>query len=656
MAQRRPRKKIIPPPSPGKPEAPKKKKSAPPPNMVDARESDPEFFKDPLIGDRLGKCKIEKYIGEGKTSVVYRAHYEPLKRTVAVKVLQDKMAKLPAVLRVFQREGRAVAALDHENILKIYDVGEDKGKYFLVLELLRGKELRDLIDAAEENRLDLGEALDYTRQAARGLAAAHRKNLIHRDIKPQNLVVEPDGTLKIVDFGLAAEAEGAFAGGRLGTPHYMAPEQGRGELAEPASDVYALGITLFHMLVGHPPYSGAKSTDEIIERHLEGKRLEPEKLRKGLPGSVCELIRRMTRASTKQRPSAQEVAEAIDKLLKGGGGSQVRSRAGAGARRRVAASAPKNNTPVFAGIGALLVIAFLAFVRMGGDDPEDEPAGPVADAGQPPIEDRPEEKNPEPETKELVLGADEALNQLLKDAQHEERTGNFREAIVLYQRVVDKTKDDPESAYHKQAKVALASVKKALRAELGGTRAKRITLRGSEKAGEEFDERLPEFRKMLVNFRVDDVTKELEALIARTRKETPERRRIEAMVDRVRYLRDLIGIAEGRAAGMSAADAKWESFDRTAEPGFLVMTVDQDGIKLRNPSTGLEQTRPWGQVPAEAAIALLDSLKSPSSGIDSMRIGYYCLLRGDPRADLYFQMAADMDPGLRKEIRALKEQ
>jgi len=181
--------------------------------LVNALESNPKLFKDPLIGTTLGKCKIEKLIGEGKTSVVYRAHYKPLKRTVAVKVLHDHMAKEPSVLRVFQREGRAVAALDHENILKIYDVGEDQGKYFLVLGLLRGEELKKVIDDSDDNRLDVAIALEYARQAAKGLAAAHRKNLIHRDIKPQNLVVEPDGQVKIVDFGLAADAEGAFAGG-----------------------------------------------------------------------------------------------------------------------------------------------------------------------------------------------------------------------------------------------------------------------------------------------------------------------------------------------------------------------------------------------------------------------------------------------------------
>ncbi|MFI5402604.1 MAG: serine/threonine protein kinase, partial [Planctomycetota bacterium] len=238
--------------------------------LVNALESDPLFFKDPLIGQTLGKCKILKFIGQGRTSAVYRATYIPLKRTVAVKVLQPEMTKFPAVVRVFQQEGRAVAALDHENVMKIYDVGEDQGRHYLVLELLHGETVMKKIVGGEGGRLPVDQALDYARQAAAGLAAAQAKKLVHRDIKPQNLVVEPDGTLKIVDFGLAAEAEGAFAGGRLGTPHYMSPEVCRGELATPASDVYALGICLYHMLTGQPPYAGRKTTDEIVEGHLKG--------------------------------------------------------------------------------------------------------------------------------------------------------------------------------------------------------------------------------------------------------------------------------------------------------------------------------------------------------------------------------------------------
>ena len=168
---------------------------------------------------------------------MYEAVYEPLNRTVALKVLQSHMTRYPAVVRVFQQEGRAVAALDHENVVKIYDVGEDGGHHYLVLELLKGETLLRKIDDVEDGGLPLDEALNYVRQAAAGLAAAQRKNLIHRDIKPQNLVIEPDGTLKIVDFGLAAEAEGALAAGRPGTPHYMAPETCRGEMASPPPDI-----------------------------------------------------------------------------------------------------------------------------------------------------------------------------------------------------------------------------------------------------------------------------------------------------------------------------------------------------------------------------------------------------------------------------------
>ncbi|MHC4939412.1 MAG: serine/threonine-protein kinase [Planctomycetota bacterium] len=648
MARRR-RRKIIPPAGQSAPEsAPEQPKAAPKRKVVDALKADPDFFKDPLVGTMLGKCKIEKYIGEGKTSVVYRAHYLPLKRTVAVKVLLEKMAKLPAVLRVFQREGRAVAALDHENVLKIYDVGEDQEKHYLVLELLRGQELRKLIDEVEPGEFDLGEALDYTRQAALGLAAAHRKNLIHRDIKPQNLVIEPDGTLKIVDFGLAAEAEGAFAGGKLGTPHYMSPEQCRGELAETASDVYALGITLFHMLVGYAPYKGAMTTDEIIAKHIEGRRLEPEKLRKGLPGSVCELIRRMTRTSAQQRPTAGEVAEAIDRLLKGGG-VKVRKRGGS-ARRRQAAAPASNNTPILIGVGAIVLLGLVGFLMMGGDPPpEEEEPEPVV-AQQPPVKKTTPKKKPA-KKQSVQLGDDEVLNQLFADAQHEEKTGNFMEALHLYKRVMDKSK--PESVYYKAAKAARDEVKKARIAEKTGRRTKRITLKGSELAGQKFEEKLPDFKKRLTHFQVDPVRKELEEMLAKTRKETPERRRIERMLDEMGYIADLIGIAEGRVAGLGGGKEKWELYEFKAEPGWIVLGADQSGVMLRNNDTDTEQTRPWSQLSSEAAISLLDAVRAPTSGMDALRLGYYCLLLGDDRAQDYFERAAKADPGLRPDIAKL---
>ena len=344
--------------------------TSPDTRLVNAMESNPEFFKDPLIGQRVGKCKIEKYLGEGKTAVVYRAHYEPLNRTVAMKVLQPHMTKIPAVLRVFQQEGKAVAILDHENILKIYDVGEDGGHYYMVLELLRGHDLLKILEDTEGGTLDLETALDLTKQAARGLAAAHRKKLVHRDIKPQNLVIEPGGKLKIVDFGLAAEAEGAFAGGMLGTPHYMAPEQCRGEGAVTETDIYALGITLFHLLVGSPPFAGRKTKEAIIEGHLKGIRFEPEKINKEIPRAAGELVRRMTRMEASARPSAREVIELIEKFKPDRGEKSPAGRSTRVARRT---STGKSSAGLVIGAGAvvLLIVLFMLMKGGGEDDVQD---------------------------------------------------------------------------------------------------------------------------------------------------------------------------------------------------------------------------------------------------------------------------------------------
>jgi hypothetical protein len=228
------------------------------------------------------------------------------------------------------------------------------------------------------------------------------------------------------------------------------------------------------------------------------------------------------------------------------------------------------------------------------------------------------------------------------------------EAYYLYQRVLEKSKSDPESAYYKQAKVAIDSVKKAIRAEKSGTRAKRTTLKGSELAGQEFEERLPELKKMLAAFQVDVVQKELEELLAKTRKETPEQARIQRTLDEIHYLDDLIGIVEGRAAVLGGGKEKWELYDRSAEPGLIVMGAGQKGVTLRNTAAGVDSVKPWSQLPTDAAIGLLDALRSPTSGMDAMRLGYYCMLLGDARSEIYFEMAARADPGLRPDIAKLK--
>ncbi|MHC5011637.1 MAG: serine/threonine-protein kinase, partial [Planctomycetota bacterium] len=235
--RRRPRRRI--PPS-GKPPTPQGRTSGRQPAGAVAPAAPAAKQKDPLIGRTLGRCTIEAAIGQGRTSRVYRAHHQGLDATVAVKVLLPDAAAKPRVVESFMREARALAKIDNENVLKIYDVASEGDVHYIVMELLDGEEVLDLI--RREERIDVMDALRIVRQAANGLATAHAQHIIHRDVKPQNLVLLEDGTVKVVDFGLAVAA--GDEGSRVGTPHYMAPEVCKAGQAEVGSDVYALGIVL----------------------------------------------------------------------------------------------------------------------------------------------------------------------------------------------------------------------------------------------------------------------------------------------------------------------------------------------------------------------------------------------------------------------------
>jgi len=651
------------PPPPDEAPTPKKKRptdpgppgteTSPDSMLVNALESDPNFFKDPLLGQPLGKCKILKFLGQGRTSAVYRATYVPLKRTVAVKVLQPEMTKFPAVVRVFQQEGRAVAALDHENVMKIYDVGEDQGRHYLVLELLHGETVMKKIERAEGGRLPVETALDYARQAAAGLAAAQMKNLVHRDIKPQNLVVEPDGVLKIVDFGLAAEAEGAFAGGRLGTPHYMSPEVCKGELATPASDVYALGITLFHMLTGQPPFAGRKTTEEIVEGHLKGERLLPEKVRPDIPRPVAELVRQMTRQDAAGRPTAAEVVQIISqKLTPERLGARAHLRAG----RRGAERARAKQSPVwlYAG-GGVLVLALAFFALSGKSGPKTDDSTTASEPQKPSPEPPPVT---EPKKPVVNLPPDEALERDLKDlldqAKREESTGNFQEALSLYMRVIVKAPAD--STYAAQAKGAADLVRDRLKVEKGQKPADRkfITARGSEEAGKEFEARKEEFWRRLADFDIEGVKTDAQALLDRTREGTAERAAIEETLAKMRYVESLLGILQSRVASLSGDKAKWTRYDPDSDREFTVMAASDKGIDLRDDDTGEIRTKPWADIPGPVRVSLMEEARNPTSGTETLWLGAYCLLIGEDRADTYLDRAVDLDPSLRSQVTALR--
>ena len=225
-----------------------------------------------LVGRTLGHYRVVKQIGAGGMGVVYRAHDERLDRDVAIKVLAEEVAADPDRLARFEREAKAVAKLNHPNILAIHDFGTEDGVAYAVMELLEGESLREVIST---DRLTAGKSVEYTRAIADGLAAAHEKGIVHRDLKPENVFLTRDGRIKILDFGLAklhlpeqdlaTETPTATLetqpGGLLGTVAYMAPEQVRGLPADDRSDIFAVGVVLYEMLTGHRPFGGSNSLE-----------------------------------------------------------------------------------------------------------------------------------------------------------------------------------------------------------------------------------------------------------------------------------------------------------------------------------------------------------------------------------------------------------
>ncbi len=225
-----------------------------------------------LIGRTLGHYRIVEKIGEGGMGEVYRAHDERLDRDVAIKVLHQAVAQDPDRLARFDREAKAVAKLDHPNILAIHDFGTDQSVTYAVTELLDGQSLREVISYGG---LTASKAVEYARAIADGLAAAHDKGIIHRDIKPENVFLTNDGRIKVLDFGLAklklpeqkltTETPTATLetkpGGLLGTVAYMAPEQVQGQPADHRSDIFALGVVLYEMLTGQRPFRGSTTVE-----------------------------------------------------------------------------------------------------------------------------------------------------------------------------------------------------------------------------------------------------------------------------------------------------------------------------------------------------------------------------------------------------------
>ncbi len=243
------------------------------------------------IGNRYA---LLKKIGSGGMADVYLALDTVLDREVAVKILRGSLSHDPVALLRFQREAQAVSGLDHENIVDVYDVGEDNGEHYIVMEIIHGTTLKDLIH--RRGALDKYEAVSIMKQIAFALQKAHQKQVIHRDIKPQNILVKDDGTVKIADFGIALAGDAlqlTKSDSVLGSVHYLAPECSRGEGASEQSDIYALGIVFYELLTGTVPYRGETAV-EIAMKHMRDTIPSVQEFNPSLPNSMVNIIAKAT--------------------------------------------------------------------------------------------------------------------------------------------------------------------------------------------------------------------------------------------------------------------------------------------------------------------------------------------------------------------------
>src|SRR5579864_5119476 len=217
---------------------------------------------------RIASYTLLEPIGHGGMAVVYRARQDSLERTVAVKILSENLAASPEFMERFRREARTAANLRHPNVITVFDFGEDeRGVPYLVLEYIEGPTLADLMDRGLEDR----RVADLLDQIAAGLDYAHARGVIHRDIKPGNVLLTDDGRAVLADFGLAWLLDGAhltLTGGVIGTPEYMSPEQAGGEPIDHRADVYSLGVVLYEMLVGERPFV-AETPIAVLLQHLQ---------------------------------------------------------------------------------------------------------------------------------------------------------------------------------------------------------------------------------------------------------------------------------------------------------------------------------------------------------------------------------------------------
>ena len=263
-----------------------------------------------------GRYELFERVGEGGMSVVYKAKDKLLNRFVAIKILKPEFINDPKFIDSFRRESQNAASMTHPNIVNIYDVGREGNIHYIVMELIEGRALSDLIK--EQGPMPYPKVIVLSKQIAAALSFAHKNHIIHRDVKPHNVMITPNGTAKITDFGIAKAVNAATivdnTDGIVGSVHYFSPEQARGGYVDEKSDIYSLGIVMYEMLTGQVPFDGDNPVN-IALQHINGEMTPPSKVVSGVPPALEHIIMKCCdKYPVNRYASADELIEALNNL------------------------------------------------------------------------------------------------------------------------------------------------------------------------------------------------------------------------------------------------------------------------------------------------------------------------------------------------------
>jgi serine/threonine protein kinase len=343
-----------------------------------------------LVGTTIAGVTLTGRLGEGGMGVVYKGRHLALDTQVAMKLLPQSAGADPEFIARFFREARAIAKLDHPNILRVLNVGEEAGHFFIVMQYVEGHTLRELIN--DRGKLEPREASNIILDIAKGLKEAHRNSIVHRDIKPENIMIGASGVPKIVDFGLVRDINSGMEvtrfGQILGSPYYMSPEQCEGKVVDPRSDIYSLGVTFYHAVTGKRPFEG-ESVISIIRGHTDTKLTPPKSVASGVPAAISDIICKMMAKNPAQRyQTAEEVIAALQAALGQMPAVEVPK---PGKAAKIAAV-----SLIFVALIAAALVLYLTRKKTANTAPA-RPPDVVADSGAQPNNDQPQPPDKPPD-------------------------------------------------------------------------------------------------------------------------------------------------------------------------------------------------------------------------------------------------------------------